>query len=81
MNDSPEKSALRLRGKLTPEGYKGLTEDERAMQRLIIEKYKKSGRVYMEEAQRVREADPKMPLGEVVKKLYEEIEAEQEKKD
>ncbi len=61
-------------------GIKGLTEDERAMQRLILEVYLKEGKVYLKEVQRVRATEPKMPLGEVVKKLYEEIEKEQEKK-
>ena len=63
------------------EGHKGLSEDERAMQRLILEVYQKEGKVYMKEVQRVREADPKMPLGEAVRKFYEEIEGEQGKKE
>ena len=63
------------------EGYKELSEDERAMQKLILESYQKEGKVYMKEVQRVRETNPKMSLGEAVRKLYEEIEEEQGKKE
>lgn len=81
MNEGPPKTRLRTGNPLGGEGYKDLTEDERAMQRLILDEYKKERRVYMKEVQRVREADPKMSLGEAVKKLYEEIEEEQRRKE
>lgn len=68
MNEEPPKMHLRVGGNpLAGENYKGLTEDERAMQRLVLEEYKKDGRVYIKEVRRAREADPKMPLGEVIK--------------
>ena len=77
--ESP-KMRLRMDNPLA-EGHKGLTEDERAIQRLILEVYQKEGKVYMKEVQRVRETNPKMSLGEAVKKLYEETEAEQGKRE
>ncbi len=76
-HEGPPQMRTRMDNPFGGEGHKGLSEDERAMQRLILDEYKKDGRVYLKEVQRIRESDSKMPLGEVVKKLYEEIEEEQ----
>ena len=59
-----------------------LTDEESAVEQLILEEYRKTrkepmlGDYYFEEIQRVRAGDPRMLLPDVLKKLYQEIEEE-----
>src|SRR3989344_1110960 len=59
-----------------------LTDEESAVEQLILEEYRKArkepmlGDYYFEEIQRVRAGDPRMLLPDVLKKLYQEIEEE-----
>lgn len=56
--------------------FKGLSEDEQAMQRLLIEEYKKQPKNFLEEVKKWREDHPKATLGDSIRALYEELEKE-----
>lgn len=50
--------------------------EEREMQKLLLEEYKKKGKKLVEELKRWREDNPKASLGEAIRSLYKEIEEE-----
>ena len=52
--------------------FKGLDDDERAMQKLLLEEYKKKGKFLVDEIRRWRELNPKATLGEAIRALFEE---------
>ena len=53
--------------------FKGLSDEERVMQGLLIEEYKKRGKNLLEEIKNLRVNSPTMSLGEAIKSLYESI--------
>ena len=56
--------------------FKGLNEEERTMQKLLVEKYKKSHKNLLIEVQKWREDHPEATLGDSIRALYTEIEEE-----
>ena len=54
--------------------YKGLSEEERAMQKLLLEDYKRRGIVFVDEVKKWREANPQSSFNDAVKALYNELE-------
>ena len=54
--------------------FKGLSEDERAMQKLLIEEYKKHQKSLLNEVKRWREDHPEATLGDSIRALYKELE-------
>jgi hypothetical protein len=59
--------------------YKGLTEDERTMQKLLIERFKKSGRSVGREIMNWRKAHSDGSYGDAVRAIFEaEEKAERE---
>lgn len=49
----------------------GLSEDERAMQRLLVEEYRKQGKVYLDEIRAWREKNPKATMNEAIRALFD----------
>ena len=56
--------------------FKRLDEEERTMQKLLVEKYKKSHKNLLTEVQKWREDHPEATLGDSIRALYTEIEEE-----
>jgi hypothetical protein len=56
--------------------FKGLNEEERTMQKLLVEEYKKSHKNLLDEVQKWREDHPKATLGDSIRALYTEMEKE-----
>ncbi len=56
--------------------FKGLNKEERTMQKLLVEEYKKSHKNLLEEVQKWREGHPEATLGDSIRALYTEIEEE-----
>lgn len=56
--------------------FKSLSEEERAMKKLLIEEYKKCGKSLLIEAKRWRENHPETTLGDAIRVLYKELEEE-----
>lgn len=56
--------------------FKGLSEDERAMQKLLVEEYKKQKKSLMDEVKKWREIHPEATLSDSIRALYEELEKE-----
>ena len=56
--------------------FSGLSEDERAMQKLLVEEYKKQQKNLLTEVKKWREDHPEATLGDSIRALYEELEKE-----
>lgn len=56
--------------------FRGLSEDERAMQKLLVEEYKKRQKSLMIEVKKWREEHPEATLGDSIRALYEKLEKE-----
>lgn len=54
--------------------FKGLSDEERAMQTLLSEEYKKQQRNLLTELKKWREKHPEATLGDSIRALYEEFE-------
>ena len=50
--------------------YKGLSEEERAMKKLLLEEYKKKGKGLLIEVRKLRDENPIVTLGEAIRALY-----------
>ena len=53
---------------------KPLTEDELAMQKLLVEKYKADGKSFVVEVKKWREVNPDKSFGDAIRTLYEQFE-------
>lgn len=51
--------------------YKGLNEEERTMQKLFIEEYRKKKKSLLDEVRKWREKHPESTLGEAIRALFE----------
>ncbi len=60
--------------KFTP--HEVLSEEERAMQGLLLEKYKEQKRNLLDEIRKWREDNPEATYGDSVRALYKELEEE-----
>jgi len=56
--------------------YKGLSEEERAMQKLLVEEYKKHQKNLLDEVRRWRDGHPEATLNDSIRALYKELEEE-----
>lgn len=56
--------------------FKGLNEEERAMQKLLVEEYKKQQKSLLEEVRRWRKNHPEATLSDAIRVLYRELEEE-----
>ena len=54
--------------------YKALTEDERTMQKLLVERYKEEGKSFIDEIKKWRESNPDSSFGDAIQALYKELE-------
>jgi hypothetical protein len=52
--------------------FRGLNDEERAMQGLLVEEYKKKGRNLIREIKEWREKNPQATLGEAIRALFEQ---------
>lgn len=54
--------------------FKGLDDEEREMQKLLVESYREKGKSFLEEIKRWRVSHPTATLGDSVRALYKEAE-------
>ena len=50
--------------------FKGLDEEEREMQKLLVESYREKGKSFFEEIKKWREANAEATLGQAIRALY-----------
>lgn len=53
---------------------KSLTEEERIMQKLLVEKYKTDGKSFVDEIKKWREVNTDKSYADAIKALYEQLE-------
>lgn len=56
--------------------FKGLSEEEREMKKLLMEEYEKRQKNLLTEVKTWREDHPEVTLGDSIRALYEELEKE-----
>ena len=57
--------------------FKKLTEEERTMQTLLLEAYKKNGKILFTEVKNWRENNPNSSLSNAIRSLYQKMENEE----
>lgn len=76
MKTKTEKTFIRPENLLESLGidFSGLDEEERTMQRLLVEEYKKSKKILIQEVKKWREKNSAGSLGDAIRALFKELE-------